>query len=247
MANRPLRFTLSFVFFALILAAAALIAGMIFRHYSAVPGNGDFVTEARHPFKLVLDPGHGGEDGGAVGYGDMTESQINLALSLKTRDLMTLCGFDVIMTREEDVMLWDGVTEGSRKARDLKCRYQLARSYPQALFLSIHMNKFPQEQYSGLQVYYSPNHPGSAEAAGMIQTFVHRYLQPDNTRLTKPAGSNIYLLDRLTTPACIVECGFLSNRAEAERLCTEEYRSRLAAVITAAAQWYYFGDTPLEN
>ena len=100
-----------------------------------------------------------------------------------------------------------------------------------SLFISIHMNAFPQSQYSGLQVYYSPNHPASQQLARDIQELTKSALQPENNRSIKAAGENIFLLDRLTCPAVLVECGFLSNGEECEALADENYQRQLALVI----------------
>ena len=114
---------------------------------------------------------------------------------------------------------------------DLKNRLAVAERNPQSVFVSIHMNKFSIEKYSGLQVYYSPNHEASLMLAETIQEKVKATLQPNNDRKVKPAGSNIFLLDRISSPAVLVECGFLSNPAEAQKLTDKTYQTQLSLVL----------------
>ncbi len=179
---------------------------------------------------VILDPGHGGPDGGATALSSTPEKELNLSVALTVRDILTAAGVDVVMTRSEDVSLSDP-DGGSRKGQDLRARKRIAESTPNAIFVSIHMNSFPIERYSGLQVYYSKNDPKSQTIAAAIQSSVSASLQRDNDRKIKAAGDNIYLLDELTCPAVLVECGFLSNQREAERLASPEYRHALALVI----------------
>ena len=148
-------------------------------------------------------------------------------------------GFDVIFTRTEDIMLYTENNKGSHKMQDLKKRVDIANSNENALFISIHMNKFSQEKYSGLQVFYSTNDKTSETVAGLIQSHTKTLLQPENTRETKAAGSNIFLLDNIKIPAVLVECGFLSNSAECEKLKDINYRKELASVIYSSVIEFY--------
>ena len=191
---------------------------------------------------VVIDPGHGGEDGGASSASGVVEKDVNLAVAFALRDLFEAAGIPVVMTRTEDILLYDrGVNfQGRKKVLDLAARQLIAEKTAQAaseeggasLFISIHMNAFPAPQYSGMQVWYGVGDPLSREMADAIQT-ASLTLMPNNRRKTKAAGSNIYLLDRIKTPAVLVECGFLSNPDEAEKLAAEAYRYALAAVIFA--------------
>ena len=196
------------------------------------------------PACVVIDAGHGGEDGGASSAAGLAEKEVNLAVALALRDLCEAAGIPVVMTRTEDKLLYDRNVDfhGRKKVLDLAARRIIAEETAathggNSLFVSIHMNAFPQTQYSGMQVWYGTGDPRSAEIAGAIQT-ASSALMPDNTRKIKAAGSNIYLLDRIQTPAVLVECGFLSNPAEAERLSREEYRYALAAAIFGAVTPY---------
>lgn len=187
---------------------------------------------------IVIDAGHGGEDGGATSPSGLLEKDVNLSVSLALRDLFEAAGIPVVMTRTEDKLLYDRNVDfrGRKKVLDLAARRLVAEKTAQSgecLFLSIHMNAFPQAQYSGMQVWYGVGDPRSAEVAGAIQS-AGVAIMPENHRKIKAAGSNIYLLDHIRTPAVLVECGFLSNPAEAERLGREDYRYALAAVIFSA-------------
>lgn len=191
---------------------------------------------------IVIDAGHGGEDGGTSSAAGVLEKDLNLSVAFALRDLLEAAGVPVVMTRTEDKLLYDRNVDfqGRKKVLDLAARRIVAEKTAAAaaesggtsLFISIHMNAFPAPQYSGMQVWYGTGHPLSAEVAGSIQA-ASSAIMPDNHRRIKAAGSNIYLLDRIKSPAVLVECGFLSNPAEAERLSREAYRYAVAAVVFA--------------
>ena len=186
---------------------------------------------------VVLDAGHGGEDGGAVAQSGVCEKDINLKISLMLGDVFNAAGYSVVQTRTEDKLLYDRNADfkGRKKILDMAARLNTANACGARLFISIHMNSFPQPKYRGLQVYYSPNHSRSQTVANSIQTFTRATLQPENTREVKPSGGRIYLLDKLDYPAVLVECGFLSNPGEAAMLCDDAYLQKLAFAIFAAA------------
>ncbi len=182
---------------------------------------------------VIIDAGHGGEDGGAIGKNGVYEKELNLIISEALEDMLQANGFEVVMTRREDTMLYDKNVDyhGRKKLLDLAERKRIAEQYENAIFISIHMNTFPSEKYRGLQVYYSSNNSFSKSLAESIQISVKETLQNDNSRKTKEAGSSIYLLDRLNAPAILIECGFISNTEECEALCNEEYRKKLVISI----------------
>ncbi len=181
---------------------------------------------------IVIDPGHGGEDGGAVGINGILEKELNLLISDDLCQLFRFAGYEIIPTRTEDILLYDRNVDfkGRKKVLDLAARLEISNTAMPDLFVGIHMNAFPQEKYSGLTVYYSDNVPVSHQAAEHLRKEVISLLQPQNNREIK-SGKNIYLLDRATYPAILVECGFLSNSAECELLSTKEYRQKLSFVI----------------
>ena len=181
---------------------------------------------------VVIDAGHGGEDGGTSSASGILEKDLNLAVAFALRDLLEAAGIPCVMTRTEDKLLYDrGVNfQGRKKALDLAARSTVAASTEDCLLVSIHMNAFPAPRYDGMQVWYSAADPRSREIATSIQSLATT-LMPDNRRKPKEAGSNIYLLDRASCPAVLVECGFLSNPTEAERLADQDYQYGLATVI----------------
>lgn len=232
------------VFSFLFLTAAVFVGERSVGYFSSLETeDAAAVGEGEPSPAVIIDPGHGGEDGGAVGADGTLEKHLNLAVSENIRDIFTLFGIPAAMTREEDHMLYDYYKDlddytGKMKTYDLRNRLKMAEESGAKLFLGIHMNKFPQPQYSGLQVYYSPNHGESAGAASLIREYTKGFLQPDNNREIKKSTSSIYILHRITMPAVLVECGFLSNDAECALLNTPEYRLRAASVIAAAGmEW----------
>jgi len=187
---------------------------------------------------VILDAGHGGMDGGAVGVSGLLEKEVNLAVTRTTSELLTLLGIPVSLTRSEDTDL-SGLAEDAkatvreRKRLDLKKRVELVNRCSNALLVSIHMNNFTQPQYSGAQVFYTTA-CGDMKALGeSLQTTLAAALDPSNTRLAKPAEGDIYLLEHSTRPAILMEGGFLSNAAEEARLRTDGYRTKMAAVLAS--------------
>lgn len=199
-------------------------------------GENGTATEEKPPIRrIVIDAGHGGEDGGAQSRAGLYEKDVNLSVARTLQDLFEAAGIPVVMTRTEDKLLYDRTVDfkGRKKVLDLAGRLTVAQSVPDSLFLSIHMNAFTQTQYSGTQVWYSVKDGRSQDIACSIQSGA-AMLDPLNHRKCKAAGSSIYLLDRLDTPAVLVEGGFLSNPEEAALLGNEAYRQELALMILAS-------------
>lgn len=186
--------------------------------------------------QIVLDPGHGGMDGGAVGKQNIVEKDINLAIALKLKTLLEISGFEVYMTRSEDVSIHDPGVSGTKaqKTSDMHNRLKLIEEHPHALFVSIHQNKFQESKYHGAQIFYSPNLPESELLADTLQKSFKELLQPDNNREHKKAGSELYLLYNAQVPAVLVECGFLSNPEEAVKLTQPVYQDQVAFTILKA-------------
>ena len=186
---------------------------------------------------LVIDPGHGGADGGAVSAIGRKESDINLSVALKTRDLAVLLGIPCAMTREDDSALDEGVgTLSQRKASDLKHRAEIVNDAANALLVSIHQNHFPQAKYHGAQVFYAKT-DGSDDLARLMQQLLRVSLDTTNNRAVKPC-SGVYLMEHIHCPAVLVECGFLSNAAEEEKLHNSDYQKKIAAAVVAAVSQY---------
>lgn len=180
---------------------------------------------------IIIDAGHGGDDGGATANG-IVEKNINLTISKILSDIFTSNGYNVIMTRTDDKSInTDGTTLREKKVSDMKNRLEIYNSDENNIVISIHQNKFEQEKYNGTQIFYSTNNENSKVLAESIRNSVVNLLQPENTRECKKATKEIYLLYNAKIPAVIVECGFISNYSEAEKLKTESYQKQLAFSI----------------
>ncbi len=184
---------------------------------------------------VIIDAGHGGEDGGAIGKNGAYEKDINLELAIKLIARLEAENIPCVLTRSTDILLYDRNLdyEGKKKKLDLLARKEFAEKYDNAIFISIHQNSYPKEQYSGFQAYYSPNNVTSRELAYLIENSVKDSLQPANNRTSKQADSSIYLLDKLYCPAVLLECGFLSNTEECRLLCDNAYQINLTDAIAS--------------
>ncbi|MBK6089009.1 N-acetylmuramoyl-L-alanine amidase [Ruminococcus difficilis] len=188
---------------------------------------------------IVIDAGHGGEDGGAEVDG-VLEKDINLSIAGKLSEILRLCGCRVTEIRDEDISVYDSDAQTLRekKVSDLKRRVEIANESGNNILVSIHQNKFDNSAYSGAQLFYSSNHDDSRVLAESIRGAITSLLQKDNTRELKPAGSDIYLLDHAEVPAVIVECGFLSNQQERSKLMDDDYQNEMAYAVAMGVLEY---------
>ena len=184
-----------------------------------------------HTGVVLIDPGHGGFDGGTVAIDGTNEKHINLSISLMLRDMLAVCGVAVDLTRDTDAALEDASAVSIREKKVSDMRNRLTMYATADLVISIHQNHFSVPKYHGTQVFYSDNHPDSRLLATSIRASVIRRLQPENTRELKKASDGIYLLHHTTVPAVLVECGFLSNPDELERLKDVVYQQKTAWTI----------------
>ncbi len=189
-------------------------------------------TDINNSRIVIIDAGHGGEDSGAVADGGVYEKDIALSLAFEIGRQFEARGYAVVYTRTEDKLLYTDAEniKGIRKISDLKNRCKIAADYPNAIFVSVHMNSFAKPKYSGLQVYYSENNELSREIASSVQKKVREELQPDNNRAVKKSDG-IYVLENVENPAILVECGFLSNPEECKKLLEKEYQRNLSFSI----------------
>lgn len=182
---------------------------------------------------IVIDPGHGGEDGGAVSCSGRNESVFNLQIGLRLNDLLHFLGYDTVMIRTTDTAVYtSGDTIAQRKVSDLKQRVRIVNRTNHAVLISVHQNTFPEGKYSGAQVFYSGT-TGSEALARQLQDNLVSALNPGSRRKAKE-GSGIYLLEKIGVPGILVECGFLSNWQEEAKLATPEYQRQLCCVISAS-------------
>ncbi len=182
---------------------------------------------------IIIDAGHGGIDSGAVGVDNVLEKDINLSIALKLKELFDATGFSATMTREidESIHSKDSGSIRAKKVSDLKNRLTLANSDENNLLISIHQNKFEDSQYKGAQVFYSTNNPKSQELAQSMRASIVGLLQKDNAREIKPSPKGVFLLNKATVPAVIVECGFLSNGDDVKNLLDNTYQEKMAFSI----------------
>lgn len=179
-------------------------------------------------YTVVLDAGHGSSDSGKVGINGVLEKDINLSISKKTKKYLEKKGIRVVMTRNKDESLAEG-ENGNRKVQDMKARVKRINDTKPDLAVSIHQNSYHEESIHGAQVFYY-EHSESGEKDARILQEALLAVDPDNTRQVK-ANTTYYLLKRTEVPILIVECGFLSNQEEAEKLASEDYQKEIAKAI----------------
>ena len=193
------------------------------------------LAESAEPIPaLIIDPGHGGADGGAVAPDGTVESALNLAVALRIRDLCTFLGVDTVMTRDTEEIVYppEAKTIAAMKKWDTRRRVELAEGMASPVFLSIHQNIYPSPAPHGSQVLYAQNEPSRA-LAELLQSQLTAALMPENRRVPVPAGKDIYILSHVRCTAVLVECGFLSNPQELSLLQNADHQKKIASVLTA--------------
>lgn len=187
--------------------------------------------------EFIIDAGHGGADGGAVGIDGTNEKDLNLDVALKLSDLFYLAGVGHIMTRTSDCDT-DGDPSSFRKRDDILTRASLAAEFPSAVFVMIHMNSSTGANDKGFQVFYGHKSPESENVAKKIYSAVSGSELSNRMREVKKAPSSVYLTETVENPAVLVECGFISNTEDAALLTDECYRQKLALVLLSALVGY---------
>lgn len=221
----------------LFMVIVCLLSGALFNEGRFLPAS----ANANNVPVIIIDPGHGGFDGGAVALDGTVEKNINLKISLSLASLLKASGYQVIMTRDTDTSTESNTddTIGHRKKSDLKNRLDLMGKYPDSIFVSVHLNKFTTSAARGSQVFFSGNNDDSMALGEMIQKSVREKLQNENNRVIKKATSSTYLLHNATIPAVLVECGFLSNQKELALLKDDEYQNKIAFCIFCGINNYF--------
>lgn len=182
---------------------------------------------------IIIDPGHGLPDGGAVSKNGVKESPLNLQISLKLKEELTERGFNVIMTRDTE----EGLDK--KKKTDMYKRLDIMTQTPSDMFISIHINKFSQSRYRGAEVLYSSNFVQSTLLAQLIMDRIREIDPAVQTRGIKQAEKSLFLMKNATIPAVIVECGFLSNPEDEALLSDKAYQARIAGAICDGIIEYY--------
>ena len=201
-------------------------------------------TAGVNPNLVVIDAGHGADDGGKVGINGAVEKDINLTIAFRVKELLTVQGVEVVMTRENDAGLYPK-TGDNRKLRDMQKRVELINKERPALTVSIHQNSYTDERVSGAQTFYMTGSADGKRAAEILQEQMITTLVPEKERQAKENGS-YYLLKHVDGPIVIAECGFLSNAKEAELLCDEEYQEKIAWAIHLGIL-RYLNSSPLQE
>lgn len=189
---------------------------------------------------LILDAGHGGIDGGCSTADGKTEKDINLNIMLSVRDLSKMFGYETEVTRDTDKSIHDKDITGikNQKISDMKNRLELFNKFNNAVCISIHQNTFSDPQFKGAQMFYSNQNTESEQLAAIMQKRFVNNLQPDNQREIKLCGSELYLCYYCTNPAIMVECGFLSNAEEANKLTNNSYQQKVAFTVFSGINEY---------
>ncbi len=213
------------------LVAIAVGSQMLGEHlYAQVEETTETAGKVESQVMVILDSGHGGSDPGKIGVNDALEKDINLCIAEKVKSNLEAQGISVKMTRE------DGNGLADSKVEDLKARVSLINDNKPVLAVSIHQNSYPQESIHGAQVFYYAHSKNGEEAAKLLQESLLE-VDPDNTRQAK-SNDTYYLLKKTKVATVIVECGFLSNQGEAEKLVTEEYQEKVAEAVAKGIQRY---------
>lgn len=199
----------------------------------------NILSKYKDPLPILLDAGHGGEDGGAVGVDGILEKDINLPVTLKTGAFLRFFGYPTDFTRKTDEMTCDDglKTQRSKKVSDIKNRFSMLENGSYSCFLSIHQNFFGGNAH-GAQIFYGPKNEESAALAESLQSHLVSLLQTDNKRVIKPVTDDVYIVYRTNKPAVLAECGFVSNREDAALLKDGSYQNKLAFVLTAGTIQY---------
>ena len=230
--NNKTKGTLFYLTIFIIYFVIALIIGNIFNNKSkkvvAIP---EFNTPA-----IIIDAGHGGEDGGAIAIdGKTLEKDINLSIAKKLNNIIKSNNINTFMIRDTDESIYkkdsNKKTLRRKKVEDLRNRVNIANSNDKNILISIHQNKFPDESLKGIQIFYSGNNEHSIKLANFLKEELEKNLNKTDFRETKKSGKEVYLLNKVKVPAVIIECGFISNKEELNNLISEGYQSNLAQYI----------------
>lgn len=198
-------------------------------------------VENKKSICVVVDAGHGGTDPGKVGINDQLEKDINLKIAQSLKQFLQAEGITVVMTREDDGGLYDE-DASNKKVQDMKRRLEIIEAADPVLVVSIHQNSYHEEYVSGAQVFYYETSEESKRLAQILQEQL-REMDPENDRQCK-GNDSYFLLKKTSKPIVIVECGFLSNREEAEKLSTELYQEKIAWNIHMGIMQYLNGVQP---
>jgi len=190
---------------------------------------------------IVLDAGHGNPDGGAVSKNGISEADINLKIVLKLQNLLEQSGATVILTRSDENGIYDvdKTKLKNQKISDIKNRVKIGNSSSANIFVSIHLNKIPQSQYSGWQTFFKNGSEQGEKLATSIQENLNKTIEKENNRVPMKLD-NVYIVKNVEIPLTIVECGFLSNEEEERKLQEDDYQNKLAwGIYNGIINYFY--------
>ncbi len=192
---------------------------------------------------IVLDAGHGSPDEGATSSDGTSEAQINLKITLKLQKLLESSGSTVILTRYDENAIYelDSQTISQKKVSDIKNRVKIGNESSADIFVSVHLNKIPEKQYSGWQTFYKDGSEESKNLATLIQNNLNSTINTENNRVPLILN-NVYIMKHVEIPIALVECGFLSNDSEEALLVTDEYQDKLAWGIYNGIMDYFYNN-----
>lgn len=221
-----------------------MIAISIFA-YSMIPNyQADTIPTVSLPVSnkvIVLDAGHGVPDEGAQSSRGTTEAQTNLKIALKVQNLLEQSGATVILTRSDENAIYDldSKTLKQKKISDIHNRVKIGNESSADIFVSIHLNKIPQEQYWGWQCFYKEGNEASTKLAKSLQNNLNEAIQKENKRVAMKLDT-VYIMKHVEIPISIVECGFLSNKEEEQQLLEDSYQNKLAWGIYNGIMEYFY-------
>ena len=221
----------------IMISVSILLAGIVVSaSMGVIKGMDVFGVKDGKEFLVVIDAGHGGMDGGAVGVLGTKESDLNLDVAKKLSEILRGKGIDTIMTREDD----NGVVLGDSwsKLGDMQARKKIIKESDADLFISIHMNHFTMEKVNGLRVFYSKDFEEAENLAGLIQNSVSKITGAKISNV-KAADKSLFLMKSPPMPAILIECGFISNKDEETKLKNPEYRAKIAWAIADSLEKYF--------
>lgn len=217
------------------LTVAGLIAGIFWGNRAITVISENLKIERKHC--IIIDAGHGGEDGGATSCTGKLESGYNLEIALRLNDLFHFLGYETKMIRTTDTSIYTkGETIAQKKVSDLKERVRICNERENAVLLSIHQNNFSDSRYSGAQVFY-PATEGSELLAKNLQDAFKATLNPGSNRQTQKS-EGVYLMEHIQCTGVLIECGFLSNPEEEAKLRSPEYQKQLCCIIVSSVSNY---------
>ncbi len=190
---------------------------------------------------IIIDAGHGKPDEGAQSNNGTTEAETNLKIAFKLQNLLEQSGATVILTRSDENAIYDlsAETIKQKKVSDIRNRVKIGNNSSADIFVSIHLNKIPEEQYSGWQCFFQTNNEKSQELAKLIQTNLNEAIQKENNRVAMKLDK-VYIMKQVQIPTAIVECGFLSNLEEEQQLLQDAYQDKLAWGIYNGIMEYFY-------